>query len=152
MSFCLFPSRNTFRLVSPEPEQEKEAACYITTLYSVNLSVCVSRFSLRLLLSLPPLYCKLHRDMCTPLQIHTEQSNYCDNISAWLINCSPRAAALLLYIPKLFIPPQLHFHGSFGSHTPLFSLTFFPSFLLCLCLFSVSRLFSKADRLFSLFL
>lgn len=110
MLFCLFQAWNIFRLVSPRssaalPEQEKEALRYITALYSVNLSLRVSHYSLGLLLRLFPfrgslypspsflsLLAKLHRDVCAPLQIHTEQSNYCDNISAWLINCSPCAS------------------------------------------------------------
>lgn len=66
------------------------------------------------------------------------------------------AAALLLYIPKLLIPPQpsCTFTGALAhpSISPLFSHFFPPFSLFLLRLFlilSVSPLFSKADRLFS---
>lgn len=177
MLFCLFQAWNIFRLVSPRssaalPEQEKEAPCYITTLCSVNLSLRASHYSLGLLLRLFPFHSSLYLSpsflslladstgMCAPLSKYI-QSNLITAITfllGWLtvLPVPLNAAALLLYIPKLLIPPQPSrtFTGALAhpSIALLFSHFFPPLSLFLLRLFlilSVSPLFSKADRLFS---
>lgn len=96
MSFRLFGAWNSFRAARC---QYRRRRCYITALRCVSLcfSLCLTLlFSIFLILLLSAhshslrlfLYRKLRWDKCALLQIHAEQSNYCDNISAWLINCS----------------------------------------------------------------
>ena len=153
MLFCLFQAWNIFRLVSPRssaalPEQEKEAPRYITTLCSVNLSLRASHYSLGLLLRLFPFHGSLYLSpsflslladstgMCAPLSKYI-QSNLITAITfllGWLtvLPVPLNAAALLLYIPKLLIPPQPSrtFTGALAhpSIALLFS-HFFPPFL-----------------------
>lgn len=163
MLFCLFQAWNIFRLVSPRssaalPEQEKEAPCYITALYSVNLSLSVSPITLSVFssvcfpfaapsirLPLFSLYLQNSTGMCAPLSKYI-QSNLITAITfllGWLtvLPVPLNAAALLLYIPKLLIPPQpsCTFTGALAhpSISPLFS-HFFPPFL---SFFSVCFLF-----------
>lgn len=150
VSSRLFDAWNIFRPVSllssaVLPEQEKKAPGYITTLCSVNPPPPLPhpRLLLRLFLFhsthicllLFSLYCKLHWDMCALLQIHTEQSNYCDNISAWLINCSRRAFrtqlhSFYIFLSSLFLPSRAALSQELWLTHPSISLLLFHSFCL----------------------
>lgn len=147
-----FPTRLTSE--AARETGEKEAPRYITTLCGEDLplrprrSPSVFFFSV-CFPSLPPLPA-----VSAPLsnsagmrpllsKIHTEQSNYCDNISAWLINCSLCASKcgerrFYRFLSSLFLPCP---HRTLAAALPLPIRLFLPFILQLVHNQSVCRLF-----------
>lgn len=157
----LFPARNIFRPVSQvrQPEKREGRRRRVTSQPSVPMiSLCVSAAlplsSSSRFVSPPrrlrsPL--KLRRDASAPLQIHTEQSNYCDNISAWLINCSLCASKrgerrFYIFLSSLFLPSP---RRALAAALPLPIRLFLPFILQLVHIRSEDVCFSNSAGLFS---
>lgn len=151
----LFVARNIFRPVSQvrQPEKrERRRRRVISQPSAAMISLCIStvlplssssQFASPPLLPSPPSPLKLCWDASAPLQIHTEQSNYCDNISAWLINCSLCASkrgerCFYVFLSSLFLSSP---RRTLAAALPLPIRLFLPFILQLVHIRSISRLF-----------